>query len=187
MLDTDFSKYTVDLRHTATPKIGLSRLDAAKSGPLPRLTRTSESSVRPCYKNYRRDENFYFAVGSLLAKDRKTNLVRLLTKNWKEFEGVAGFTHNNFDGGVTQTWTRGAVVLQIENVCPGDRGKKVFATDFNNFSLDESAGGFLLGIVKRVEVTEAGNVWACVAFSCLGEEPIEAHDLTLMGYADVKM
>ena len=122
-----------------------------------------------------------------MARDRKTNLVCLLTKEWAEFEGIVGFVHSDFDPNITQVWSRGAIVLKIDNVREGDRGRKVYVLDFNSFTLDEEAGGFFLGVVKYAQRSESGTNRACVGFSCLGEEPLSISDLRLDGRADIRM
>src|SRR3990172_7155726 len=135
MLETDFKKYAVDIRRNEAPPIGLTYLDVAKKGPLPALLRTSETSVKERHRNFKRDPNLIYAKGALLGRDRKTGLVRLLSRKWAEFDGIAGFCEASLDPDVCYVRTRGAIILSVEGV-KVDRGKMVYALDFNSFTLD---------------------------------------------------
>src|SRR3990172_5345159 len=143
MLETDFKKYAVDIRRNEAPPIGLTYLDVAKKGPLPALLRTSETSVKERHRNFKRDPNLIYAKGALLGRDRKTGLVRLLSRKSAEFDGIAGVCEPSLEADVSYVRTRGEIILSVERE-KVERRKKMYVLDFKSFTLDESVGGWHL-------------------------------------------
>lgn len=155
------AKQDSHIRHTRdfTPPIGMSALDQAKRSPGVCLTRVYEMVKDRSQTTLRKDPDEILASGAAVGIDDEE-----ICRHLQEGMAFKGFCLGQTeDRAVVQT--RGSVILSIPGVTEGDRGKPVYATGPNSFSLRSSDGAVEIGAVRHVE--ENGR--AAVAFRATGD------------------
>jgi len=150
------------LRHTSdfTPPIGMTPLDQAKHSPGRCLARVYEHGEDRAQSSFAKRPEEILVAGACVGKDPEDGKCTHFTKGMPFLGFLVGQTS---DRAVVNT--RGSLILSIVGVSEGDRGKPVFCTGPNSFSLRSSAGSQECGAVRHV----AENGRAAVAFRSTGD------------------
>ena len=127
------------------PPIGMTPLDYAKVSPARSLVRTFESIHDSELKDFPKSRDHILAKGAAVGLDDSG-----VCSHFAPGMKFVGLLEGQSDtrAGVR---TRGAVVLRIEGATDADRGRAVYCSGCNDFSLDKERGAEEVGKIRYVQ------------------------------------
>lgn len=135
--------------------LGMTAHDAAKMQPGPGIARTYEQIPDSEQKEYPKSPDFILAAGMAVGVSESGECGHFWANQGQKF---VGFLVGSNDRRASVK-TRGSIVLKLDGATEKDRGKPVYCTGPNSFSLKRSPGAAEIGIIRYVQ----GNL-AAVAF-----------------------
>lgn len=146
------------LRHIKDIKcpLGLTPHDAAKLQPGHSIARSFENIRDQEQKRYPKPDEYILSQGTACGLDDSENCVHFWAGRVPHF---IGFLIGSSEREATVK-TRGSIVLKIEGATDADRGKPVYCSGPNTFSLENSPGAAEIGRIRYVQ----DNSLAAVAF-----------------------